>query len=260
MRRTVVTGIVVLVAALSVTGILWAETVEELKIRAKQGDAAAQLNLGMMYSRGLGVSVDKTLALAWLRIAAAQGNDEAKVELDRISAKDGLSIAKTPSVNTINNIPTGGSIPTGPGTLDIQATPPDVSFSVFSGYTFVFSGLAPFNIKNLRTGEYNVCFERQGHDLFWKTIRIDERTPSITVNLRQIDPQKATLSCIEASKKAQAREILDAQEASEEAQREAARKKEDKENLSCFSFQSGPFSYWTCKDKRTGKVVSQTQQ
>ena len=45
---------------------------------AEQGTAAAQLNLGFMYANGEGVLKDAVYAYAWLSIAAAQGNTNAK--------------------------------------------------------------------------------------------------------------------------------------------------------------------------------------
>ena len=45
---------------------------------AEQGTAAAQFNLGRMYANGEGVLEDAVYAYAWLSIAAAQGNTNAK--------------------------------------------------------------------------------------------------------------------------------------------------------------------------------------
>lgn len=39
-----------------------------------QGNADAQLRLGYMYARGIGVPVDKPKAVAWLEKAASAGN------------------------------------------------------------------------------------------------------------------------------------------------------------------------------------------
>ena len=41
---------------------------------AEQGDADAQLNLGMMYYKGQGVAKDYKIAIKWLTRAAEQGN------------------------------------------------------------------------------------------------------------------------------------------------------------------------------------------
>ena len=44
----------------------------------EQGDASAQLNLGVMYANGEGVPEDTVNAYAWFSIAAARGNTSAK--------------------------------------------------------------------------------------------------------------------------------------------------------------------------------------
>ena len=48
---------------------------------AEQGDASAQLALGLMYYQGTGVSQDYAQAIAWIRKAAEQGNLEAQTTL-----------------------------------------------------------------------------------------------------------------------------------------------------------------------------------
>ena len=45
---------------------------------AKQGDATAQLKLGLMYAQGKGVPDDYARGYAWVSIAAAQGNARGK--------------------------------------------------------------------------------------------------------------------------------------------------------------------------------------
>jgi len=50
-----------------------AAKVEELRARAEQGDAAAQLSLGLAYAIGQGVPRDYAQAAAWYRTAAEQG-------------------------------------------------------------------------------------------------------------------------------------------------------------------------------------------
>ncbi|MBQ2291143.1 MAG: sel1 repeat family protein [Paludibacteraceae bacterium] len=42
--------------------------------KAEQGDATAQVNLGLMYEYGLGVAQDYYEAVKWYRLAAEQGN------------------------------------------------------------------------------------------------------------------------------------------------------------------------------------------
>ena len=48
---------------------------------AEQNDAVAQVNLGLMYRKGLGVPQDNMQALVWYRKAADQGNDIAQLRL-----------------------------------------------------------------------------------------------------------------------------------------------------------------------------------
>lgn len=48
---------------------------------AEQGDSGAQLNLAMMYERGLGVAQDAAMATEWLRKAAEQGVSKAQYKL-----------------------------------------------------------------------------------------------------------------------------------------------------------------------------------
>ena len=48
---------------------------------AKQGNAEAQLNLGVMYYKGRGVPQDYQEAVKWYRLSAEQGNAEAQLNL-----------------------------------------------------------------------------------------------------------------------------------------------------------------------------------
>ena len=57
------------------------ETVKRLTKAAQQGDATAQLNLGMMYGNGDGVEKDDTEAVKWFTKAAQQGNATAQLNL-----------------------------------------------------------------------------------------------------------------------------------------------------------------------------------
>ena len=51
------------------------------QLAAGQGDAAAQLNLGVLHGNGQGVAQDYAEAVKWYRLAAAQGNDVAQTNL-----------------------------------------------------------------------------------------------------------------------------------------------------------------------------------
>ena len=61
---------------------LSAQTIDELKTRAANGDAEAQFNLGVFYENGYGVTKDYTEAVKWWRKAAEQGDAEAKIKLN----------------------------------------------------------------------------------------------------------------------------------------------------------------------------------
>jgi TPR repeat protein len=52
---------------------------------AKQGNAEAQILLGVMYRRGQGVTRSSVRAFVWFSRAAARGNAKAKTELREVS-------------------------------------------------------------------------------------------------------------------------------------------------------------------------------
>jgi len=54
---------------------------------AEQGDAAAQFNLGKMYRKGQGVSLDYAEAMKWYRLAADQGRAAAQNNLGGMYAE-----------------------------------------------------------------------------------------------------------------------------------------------------------------------------
>jgi TPR repeat protein len=54
---------------------------QQIRIKAEQGDAEAQNNLGMMYANGKGVAQDDKQAAVWFRKAAEQGYAEAQLIL-----------------------------------------------------------------------------------------------------------------------------------------------------------------------------------
>ena len=58
-----------------------AETFEETRARAEQGDADAQNKLGAVYANGQGVEKDQAVAVKWYRKAAEQGNSDAQYNL-----------------------------------------------------------------------------------------------------------------------------------------------------------------------------------
>lgn len=54
---------------------------DEIKLQAKQGNADAQYNLGVIYEQGIGISVDSKKAINWYQKAAEQGRFEAQYNL-----------------------------------------------------------------------------------------------------------------------------------------------------------------------------------
>ncbi len=60
---------------------------QQLKTHAEQGEAYAQLNLGLLYSRGEGVPKDFMEAAAWYRRAAEQGNYLGQMKLSGAYSK-----------------------------------------------------------------------------------------------------------------------------------------------------------------------------
>ena len=66
------------------------------RLAAKQGDASAQFNLGVMYANGDGVPQDYTEAEKWYRLAAKQGNADAQSNLGVMYA-DGKGVPQDPT-------------------------------------------------------------------------------------------------------------------------------------------------------------------
>ncbi len=63
----------------------YATALKEWRPLAEQGDANAQFNLGSMYEYGEGVPQDDVQARMWLNLAAAQGNELARINRDRLT-------------------------------------------------------------------------------------------------------------------------------------------------------------------------------
>lgn len=88
--------------ALGIGQAAWADDVPDLQKTlqsAKQGNADAQFNLGLMYDSGRGVRQDYTKAVQWYRKAAEQGNAKAQYNLGLMyangkGARQNLVIAK----------------------------------------------------------------------------------------------------------------------------------------------------------------------
>ena len=71
----------------------YATALREWRPLAEQGDARAQHNLGVMYSKGRGVTQDYAKALKWYRMAANQGRALAQDSLGQIF-RTGLGVPK----------------------------------------------------------------------------------------------------------------------------------------------------------------------
>ena len=63
-----------------------AEALRLYRLAAAQGNAAAQINLGLMFENGQGVAQDRGEAIRLYRLAAAQGNANATASLKRLGA------------------------------------------------------------------------------------------------------------------------------------------------------------------------------
>ena len=63
------------------------EAIKWYRLRAEQGNANAQYNLGWMYYNGLGIIQDNVYAYIWYNIAASSGDANAVNERDVIAKK-----------------------------------------------------------------------------------------------------------------------------------------------------------------------------
>ena len=64
-----------------------ASDLDSIKAAAEQGDVGAQVNLGYTYQSAEGIPKDYVQAYAWMNIAAAQGHEWAKQNLETITKK-----------------------------------------------------------------------------------------------------------------------------------------------------------------------------
>src|SRR6266566_3794504 len=92
-----VAAVVACVAVICGAAILWpvykgkatgrklVEAARVIRVRAEQGDAKAQYDLGACYAQGKGVPRDYTESVRWLRKAAEQGDATAQYGLGSMS-------------------------------------------------------------------------------------------------------------------------------------------------------------------------------
>ena len=71
----------------------YATALREFKSLASQGNAEAQVNLGVMFGEGLGVPQDYKEAVKWYRLAADQGDAIAQYNLGLLYG-DGQGVAQ----------------------------------------------------------------------------------------------------------------------------------------------------------------------
>jgi TPR repeat protein len=71
----------------------YATALKKFRLAAAQGNAKAQLNLGLMYDKGQGVAQDYREAVRWYKLAAAQGDAKAQYNLG-ISYSKGEGVAQ----------------------------------------------------------------------------------------------------------------------------------------------------------------------
>ena len=82
--NTLLKNMMLALLSLGIGQAAWAEDVPDLQKTlqsAKQGNADAQFNLGLMYESGRGVRQDYTKAVQWYRKAAGQGHAKAQYNL-----------------------------------------------------------------------------------------------------------------------------------------------------------------------------------
>ena len=77
---------VIVVGGLAVMVLSAQDNLDTVRQAAEQGDAAAQFNLGAMYTNGQGVRKDEAEAVRWFRMAAEQGDDIGQFSLGTMYA------------------------------------------------------------------------------------------------------------------------------------------------------------------------------
>ena len=78
--------IIALMLSLLVLPAFAQDDIDQLRLKAEQGDAEAQFNLGYMYTEGLGVPLDNQEAVRWYRLAAEQGFANAQFNLGAMTS------------------------------------------------------------------------------------------------------------------------------------------------------------------------------
>jgi localization factor PodJL len=101
---------------------------------AEHGVKDSQYNLGVIYSRGIGVSVDRREAYKWFAIAAASGDEDAAAQRDQVAATldpNALSLARAASSAFRPKAPPPGAADVATGApvmaAEVASPAPDVS-------------------------------------------------------------------------------------------------------------------------------------
>lgn len=77
--RKIFSSVIIILFSLDIT----AQTADDYRLAAENGDMEAQFNLGRCYSEGWGVDKDETVALGWYLISAKQGHVKAHIVYTR---------------------------------------------------------------------------------------------------------------------------------------------------------------------------------
>ena len=73
----------------------------EFRLAAMQGNAKAQIALGLMHEKGYGVTQNVSEALNWYRLAADQGNLVAQKKLLKMEQGNAINDSKTAQENKL---------------------------------------------------------------------------------------------------------------------------------------------------------------
>lgn len=85
MKRCYIAGILLVTLALPVSAAgIWKTLFSENLANARDGDADAQYEVGIMYLKGQGINADRDKAIEWLKAAAENDNDQAASKLLRM--------------------------------------------------------------------------------------------------------------------------------------------------------------------------------
>ncbi len=87
MQKTLWTLIIGLFLSTAAVAAQDVASLEKLRAAAEQGDAAAQLEMGILYEYGFNFPTNKVPALAWYMLAADQGNVLAAKRRDLVKAR-----------------------------------------------------------------------------------------------------------------------------------------------------------------------------